>query len=266
MRGILLTGSHPRHLYLAEQLHKNRLLKGLVVERREEFVPSPPPGLALIDEANFIRHFRDREVSEHRFFGTAGQYCFDGLDVCEVTVEELNGPELKTWISEREPDFVISYGVHKLSQEMIDSFPPIAWNVHGGLSPWYRGTITLFWPFYFLKPNWAGMTIHRLSSKLDGGDIVHHSVPRLERGDGIHDTACRAVQQVAEDLVKILRLVEGGAQIAEVPQRSGGKLFLSKDWKPEHLRVIYNLFDNDIVDQYLDGKLGHDEPPLVRAF
>jgi len=261
-----MTGSHSRHLYLADKLHRSGLLKGLVIERREAFVPWPPPGLQPMDEANFVRHFRDREHAEHRFFGPAEQFRFDGLDVCEVNPEELNGARLQAWIVAREPDFVVSYGVHKISNDMLDVFPPIAWNVHGGLSPWYRGAITLFWPFYFLKPNWAGMTIHRLTSKLDGGGIIHHSVPRLERGDGIHDTACRAVQQVAEDLVTILRLVAGGAQIAEVPQKSSGKLFLAEDWKPEHLRLIYNLFDNDIVDHFLDGKLGHHEPPLVRAF
>ena len=29
-----------------------------------------------------------------------------------------------------------------------------------------------------------------------------------------------------------------------------------------HLRVIYNLFDNKIVDFYLDGKLGKQVPSL----
>ncbi|BDG45790.1 MULTISPECIES: formyltransferase family protein [Parageobacillus] len=89
----------------------------------------------------------------------------------------------------------MTYGVNKIDDHVIDMLPDYAWNIHGGLSPWYRGNITLFWPFYMLRPNWAGMTIHRLTSKLDGGDIVHHSVPKLEYGDGIHDVACKAVKK-----------------------------------------------------------------------
>lgn len=266
MKGIFLTGSHSRHLHLASCLHKNGFLSGLAIENREQFIPSPPPGLQAQDEENFIRHFKGRQGSEERFFGTVDQFQFDGLDTYSVPHEEWNGMKLKEWIIERKPDFVLSYGVHKISNDMLDIFPKLAWNIHGGLSPWFRGGITLFWPFYFLKPNWAGMTIHRLTAKLDGGGIVHHSVPVLERGDGIHDTACRAVIQVAEDLVTILRMMESGADITEVPQKSSGKLFLGDDWKPQHLRLIYNTFDNDIVDQYLDGNLGHHEPSLIKAF
>lgn len=98
-------------------------------------------------------------------------------------------------LQEQQPDVVLTYGVNKIDDHVIDMLPDYAWNIHGGLSPWYRGNITLFWPFYMLRPNWAGMTIHRLTSKLDGGDIVHHSVPKLEYGDGIHDVACKAVKK-----------------------------------------------------------------------
>lgn len=116
-----------------------------------------------------------------------------------------------------------------------------------------------------LQPNWAGMTIHKLSEKLDGGDILHHSVPVLEYGDGIHDVANKAVKQAAEDLCYIINHIEID-KLNYVPQKSAGKLFLSSDWKPEHLRVIYGLFNNDIVDRYLDGDLPKIEPPLVKAF
>jgi hypothetical protein len=32
------------------------------------------------------------------------------------------------------------------------------WNIHGGLSPWYRGAITHFWPSYMLEPQLTGMS------------------------------------------------------------------------------------------------------------
>ncbi|CAM3530166.1 formyl transferase [Marinicrinis lubricantis] len=266
MNVMLLTGSHPRHLYVASQLAKSGFLQALVVEEREALVPSPPANILQQDKENFIRHFADREASELRFFGD-GQYAeLASIPTLRVKPEELNGQGVVDWIHQYKPDAVISYGVHILRQSVLDVLPDTAWNIHGGLSPWYRGNITLFWPFYFLKPNWAGMTIHQLTSRLDGGDIIHHAVPELERGDGIHDVACKAVMQAAQDLVHILDLKMNGKEMTPVPQKSSGKLFTSADWHPQHLRLIYNTFNNDIVDKYLDGELPQHEPPLVKAF
>ncbi len=267
MNTVLLIGSHPRHYYLAKKLYDAGFLQGLLVETRAAFMPAPPQGIPLLDKDNFIRHFTDRMNAERNAFGADGEESiFPAVPVLSVHPEELNHAATRAWLSSLGADTAISYGIHKVDEETLQALPKRAWNIHGGLSPWYRGNITLFWPFYFLKPNWAGMTIHQLTQRLDGGNIIHHSVPELARGDGIHDVACKAVKQAGEDLVRLLQMVEAGVEPVPVPQKSSGKLFTSTDWTPQHLRLIYNTFDNDIVDRYLDGELGHQAPPLVKAF
>lgn len=73
------------------------------------------------------------------------------------------------------------------------------------------------------------------------------------------------MKKVAADLVEILKRLQSGKVPNYVPQKSNGKLFVATDWTPQHLRLIYQTFHNDIVDHYLDGKLGHVEPKLVNA-
>lgn len=261
MRIVLLTGSHPRHLYVANQIKETGFVVGHIIENREEFVPQPPQGLMKIDEENFVKHFEDRSISENLFFNEIKNVKNDTSEL-HVNKEDLNATITIEWMKNKKADLIISYGVHKLSKEFLENSPVHAWNIHGGLSPWYRGNTTLFWPFYNLKPNWAGMTIHRLTEKLDGGGIVHHSVPKLEYGDRIHDVANKAVIKVAKDLKEILVRYNLNEIVYE-EQKSSGKLFTTSDWQPQHLRVIYNLFDNDIVDHYLNGNLKVNEPPLV---
>jgi folate-dependent phosphoribosylglycinamide formyltransferase PurN len=261
---VLLTGSHPRHLYVVNQLASLGCIVGHVMEQREAFVPQPPSGLEEQDRLNFIRHFKDRDSSERVFF-EGNETVKESIPTLQVTMQSLNSQETLDWVKSFEADLMISYGVHKLSDELLAAGPKHAWNIHGGLSPWYRGNTTLFWPFYMLKPNWAGMTIHKLTAQLDGGDILHHSVPELAYGDGLHDVACKAVIQAAADLKRILS-TRKLSELTYSKQKSAGKLYVSSDWQPQHLRVVYQLFDNDIVDQFLDGKLPHVKPTLVNAF
>ena len=79
-----------------------------------------------------------------------------------------------------------------------------AWNVHGGLSPWYRGGATLFWPTYMLQPEYTGMTFHETTEKVDAGNIVYQNSAKLREEDGIHENACRLIKDFCDKLPFLL--------------------------------------------------------------
>jgi methionyl-tRNA formyltransferase len=141
----------------------------------------------------------------------------------------------------------------------------LRFNLHGGLSPWYRGVATHFWPSYLLEPQMTGTTLHEITARIDGGAVVHQSIAPLVRGDGLHDLACRAVLAAAAELPALIEVVAGGRELAAVAQKTTGRLWLAEHWRPEHLRLVYELYGNRIVDAQLDGRLGRHQPRLVRA-
>lgn len=139
-----------------------------------------------------------------------------------------------------------------------------AFNLHGGLSHWYKGAATMFWPFYFLEPNYVGTTLHYITRKIDAGNIVQHTVPKLEHGDCMHEVACKAIVAATGDVMKVMQKMNAGEVFLGVEQQKNGKLFLERDWRPEHLRLIYDLYEDKIVDLYLNGEIGQgNEPKLV---
>lgn len=241
------------------------MLAGLAVEEREEYMPQAPRGLSADLSSLFRKHFKERAQTELEYFGTPQ---FDSLSVPvnQITRQELNGPKIWDMSASLAPDLVISYGVHKLSGETLGRFPRDRWNIHGGLSPWYRGAITHFWPSYMLEPQMTGVTLHELTVRLDAGGIVHQTAAPLVRGDGIHALACRAVQAFGEELPFVLEVWRGGSLLPPVRQKSSGKLWVSQDWRPEHLRVVYETFGNHVVDAYLDKSISNFVPELVRQF
>ena len=142
--------------------------------------------------------------------------------------------------------------------------PKYSINLHSGLAPYYKGAACNFWPFYFLEPNWAGMTFHLISKKLDSGSVIHHTIPKLNIKDNIHDVSCKAQLKSFKDSLKIIKMIKN-KKIKEHKIESVGKL-LKKDFKPEHLRIIYNLYNDNIVKMYLKNKLIKTKPKTVSIY
>jgi len=263
MRTLLLTGNHPRHHYIAKSLAEADLLSAVIIEKREAFVPEPPTDLDPHLSQLYIKHFREREEAEHSFFGNPEKNLTE-IPTINVTKDELNSSRVWEFVELHQPQLVISYGVHFLKEETLARFPQARWNIHGGLSPWYRGCITMFWPSYMLEPQMTGVTVHQLSMELDGGPIIHQCSGPLVRGDGIHQLACRSIQRIAKEMPMLIAKHFAGDLKPPQRQRSPGKLWTSRDWRPEHLHLIYDIYQNRIVDHYLDGKFRHFEPQTVR--
>ena len=258
---VLITGDHPRHWHLVETLAESGLVSGWVRERRENFEPEPPAGLSDNLENLFRYHFRRRAEAEEQFFGNSSRAA--DLATLSVTVEDLNGERVISFLADRAPKLVISYGCHKITQQTRNSTNAKFWNTHGGLSPEYRGVITHFWPSYFLEPQMTGMTLHETTDALDGGGIIFQTAGTMVRGDGLHQLAARTVHEYARELAsKLVALTLGSLPIGR-PQTSSGRLFLSRDWRPEHLLQIYHHHQDRIVDQVLSGEVEGRTPNLV---
>ncbi len=259
-RILWLGGSHRRHLYYAESLADALPVIGGIMQVREEAVPKPPEGLVSIDRSNWLRHFRERFQAEEKYFGEPKPPDIPILEVNEFTLNDARSVE---FVRDMKPDLAVIFGTGMIREPLMSALPKDTINLHLGLSPRYRGAATLFWPFYFLEPNFAGTTFHYIVHSPDAGDIIHQVRPVLEKGDGIHDVACKAVVASAVEAVALFQM-DGWEKFKQKPE--AGKNFLAGDFQPKHLRMIYQIFDNDMVDAYLSGEIKPKEPNLKRQF
>ena len=262
MKIIFLTGSHPRHAHIANAINKSGFLSGLIIEKREDHVPEAPKNLNADLKFLFNLHFKKRQNSEKKFFKETD---FPRTNILNVSKDELNSSKTIQFIKEIEPNLIMSYGVHKLSDDLINSCKGEAWNIHGGLSPWYRGVATHFWPSYFLEPQMTGMTIHDLTQDIDGGNIIHQNSVTLVEGDSLHDLACRAVKEMGDDLSILIDKFKNN-KVVKFPQTTSGRIWISKDWRPEHLRMIYEYNNDNIVDLVIKGRIVGKNPKIIRQF
>jgi folate-dependent phosphoribosylglycinamide formyltransferase PurN len=261
---VAITGDHPRHYFLVSQLAEAGILAGWIVQRRKAFVPAPPADCTGRLRELFVLHFDRRAQAEHRFFGEPTDLDAFGVPILQVTAETLNDAATRDFIRARAPRVALSYGCNKLSDETITTSGTTFWNTHGGLSPQYRGVATHFWPSYCLEPQMTGMTLHETTVDLDGGGIIHQTAASMQKGDGLHDLAGRAVKEYATGLPDVFKRVLAMPSLpAGKVQKSHGKLWLDADWRPEHLKLIYDVYEDKIVDLVVDGELKGRTPNLV---
>lgn len=263
MRILWIGGNHLRHLYFINQVQKAFNVCGALIEVREPMIPPPPPEVSEHDRDNYIRHFKSRDQTERKYFGS------QSIPQCprlEITASTLNSPGSSEFVKALQSDVAIIFGSGLIKEPLASMLPQHTLNLHLGLSPRYRGAATLFWPFYFLEPTYAGSTFHYIVTEPDAGEIVHQVVPELEWGDTIHSVACKTVMASAAQCIQLLKLFEQQGPWRSYKQRGTGKNFMNNDFRPEHLRVIYDLFNDSLVNLYLEGKLQSKIPTLLRQF
>ena len=219
-----------------------------------------------VDKKNLEHHFSERYRVENRIFGNLNSNeVFSSTPNIYCEKNDLNSDKILNYISSFNPNICIVFGSGILNSETLKILPTDTINVHLGLSPQYRGSATLFWPFYNLEPQFAGATFHKVSDITDGGDILHQTVPKLEYGHGIHDLSAKVVVEATKDLLDLISLKKDNPWTYQ-KQKSSGRLYLTKDFKANHLRVIYDLYNNSIIDDYLDKKISQHLPKLVKFF
>lgn len=263
MKLLLFSGTHPRHLFINSEIIKHFDETFIVVMHREELIPSPPLNITSGDKSNFIKHFQNRYKKEKEAYGELShEDVFKSHKKIIIDPNDLNSTEILNKVKEFNADFCMIFGVNLILDPVLSALPKNKINIHLGLSPWYKGGATLFWPFYFLQPNYAGVTIHQITKSADEGEIIHQFIPKLDYGDTIHDVGVKCVIKTKSEIIKVINHFKTYGGFKEVSQKTSGRVWTRKDFNPSHLRVIYNLFNDDIVDKYLSKELGHSEPKL----
>jgi methionyl-tRNA formyltransferase len=171
-----------------------------------------------------LSEVRDRKTEEKFFPPDRNEF---SAEVPVYLARDPNAAETVEWIRQKQPDVIAVFGTRLIGEAVLSLARFGALNIHTGLSPYYRGGQCTFWCLYEGDLEHVGVTIHHLSSRIDGGDIVYTVRPEIEEGDTIRSIECKLVKLGTEKMIDALRGVcEGKAP--RVPQTGKGKLYLSK--------------------------------------
>jgi methionyl-tRNA formyltransferase len=83
----------------------------------------------------------------------------------------INSAETHEIIKEVNPDITMVMGTCLISKKTIESCGYVV-NLHTGLSPYYKGGNSNFWPIYHRYNNLTGYTLHEMTTGIDSGPII----------------------------------------------------------------------------------------------
>jgi methionyl-tRNA formyltransferase len=238
MKITLFTSNQPRHIALIEAL------AGLADEL---FVVQECNTVFPGEVADFYRrsdvmqaYFRRVIEAETEVFGPP-RLGPRNVRSLAVKMGDLNRFALNLLRPALKSDAYVVFGASYIKGVLCDSLViQRAYNIHMGVSPYYRGANTNFWALYDGHPEYVGATIHLLSSGLDSGAMLFHALPQVEAVDPFV-LGMKAVRAAHQGLVEHLR---SGALRAMEP------VVQAKSLEMRYARM--SEFTDEVAREYLE--------------
>lgn len=249
MKIVVLTSNSLRHKFLANTL-SSYCDDALIISECK------PQTSSFNDSKNFTEienHFLLRDQTEKSFFPNDNYFIPKTLP---IIYKEANSPYVYEAIKNFKPDILIVFGSSIIKEPLI-SLLPVGHiiNLHLGISPYYRGSGTNFWPFVNDELEYLGSTILHLDAGIDTGDIICHVRPNIELNDNVHTVGCKIIKSSVESLIKIIKLLDGGKKLNRVKQwEVKDRYYKTKDFDETALSKYKNNLKNNMIKNYLESE------------
>ena len=151
-----------------------------------------------------------------------------------VEVPSVNHPDVVALADRLRPDVIAVFGTSLIRGPLLERGRLGIFNLHGGLSPLYRGADCTFWALYNGEPEQIGCTLHRIDAGIDTGTLIAHVCPEVHEGDEELTLFWRAVRDSADVYSELLDRLERGERLGEA-QGSKGRLYQvrHRGWREE---------------------------------
>lgn len=247
-RAVLITSDNLRHRFAATTLARGLNLVGIVSEAKAPTViapvaPSPE------EQAVYDAHFAERDAVERRFFGTEQR--FPDTEILPVAHGTSNSQAVFEWVQAREPEVLLLYGSSIIKAPLLEHYDGQIVNLHLGLSPYYRGSGTNFWPLVYREPECVGATIHLAVLRVDAGAILAQVRPEPEATDRAHELGTKTIIAALNAMPAIVRGYLSGQITPQGQRLDVGRVFKQKDFNAAAVQTMWQHLASGMLPEFL---------------
>jgi phosphoribosylglycinamide formyltransferase-1 len=204
-------------------------------------------------------HLSERKISEEDFFGLYLSYKAElPQGSRKVARGWISSEECRRELRSRDISQILVYGTSILKGQILHDYKDRILNLHLGLSPYYRGSGTNYFPFVNKEPEYCGATIMYLDAGIDTGPIIHQLRPRINVSDTFHQISNRFLIDAFKTYMRIgeinLVLQEPLPSCSTFTSCSNQKrlLYKRKDFTESSVKQLRGNFQTSMITDYLD--------------
>lgn len=273
MRVVCLVRDEPALRYFANRIHQAHGVDLVVVEepvahssrigRTLDYVRREGVG-GLTDALRVKAQSRGDEVRRkatlERQFGDMWRRL--DPDIPSMMVRSVNDDDVPRRLRQLGHVAVLDHGTSVVRESVLRQ-AEMTLNVHWGLSPYYRGVRCTEWALMTWDPANIGVTVHELSSDIDGGAVVGQERATVSTDDTVHSLNMQLTHLGTEIVVDALARVTAGEEIRLVEQDlSKGVLTSSRQWSSLLGRHVARIERDGTLERMLRSP-SRDPLPIV---
>jgi len=270
MRIVILTHNNDRHYYFCNEIiEKTNLVVGVITgakyrklnfQRKLKIYKKDFLKLIRNKFLNLIfwnfnkKLFKEKKSQEKYFFKNQKLFFLNNyknliLANIDQRHNSINDDFYVSLIRKQKPDIILVMGTCILGKKIINSAKHVI-NMHTGLSPYYRGGWTNLFPIIFNDYGYFGVTIHKMSTGIDSGDIIFTKRIKVNLSDTFSSINCNSIIQGTDLMIKTVELIRKN-KINSIKQWSKGKLILGRNYNGL-TAFKYFLKKNFFLKKHLD--------------
>lgn len=232
MKVLILTSNSGRHKFLCQRVAEEHELVGIISEDKGIYYSAQKEASSFVSD-----HFDKLRLMERQTFDIQD---FPNVPLIEIKKSEINREDVQNWALSLQPDAIILFGTGILEESWLDAFPNRIINIHLGFSPYYRGSATLFWPFYNDDLEHLGVTIHLAVRKVDAGNILRIVQPSSWEG-GYYSITNNLIKKALCEVSAVTASYLAG-DLEAIPQNTTlGSVYKKSDFSEAALKKALKL-------------------------
>lgn len=250
-RIVILTGSELRHTYFRKFIALSKEIE--VINSYCEGVEKSLRAMVKKEKANDLRsqHLTAKEQSEADFFGLFIDHTVDHSNPIFLPRGEINSLKYTQKIVKSNPQLVVAYSCSLIREPLLSAFKNCFLNVHLGLSPYYRGGGTNYWPLVNEEPEYVGATFMYIDAGIDTGEIIHQIRPKVSWGDTPVQIGNRLIIEVSRVYRNIINNFYHLEKMPQLPKPATEKIYKNKEFSEESVVKLYDNFKAGLIQKYL---------------